>query len=162
VASKATLRREDASIFVQWGGQDVKRWVATAAIVLGLLGAYIAPAHADPTNSPNAFPFTITCDGMTYPVVGVSVEPGTPVLVTTSNVVLIPFSFDITLTNLTTGESMRFVDSKEAVNHAANASCSFNVTFPDPQTGETFRLVGSAEGLRTPPGRLDPADAQVV
>jgi hypothetical protein len=129
----------------------MKRWVATAAIVLGLLGAYIAPAHADPTNSPKAFPFTITCDGTTYSVVGVSVEPGTPVLVTTSNVVLIPFSFNITLTNLKTGQSMPFVDSKEAVNHAANATCSFDVTFTDPETGETFRLVGFAEGLRTPP-----------
>jgi hypothetical protein len=129
----------------------MKRWVTTAAMVLGLLGVSMAPAHADPINSPNAFPFTITCDGTTYSVVGVSVEPGTPVLVTTSNVVLIPFGFDITFTNLTTGESMHFVASKEAVNHAANASCSFDVIFTDPQTGETLRLVGFAEGLRTPP-----------
>jgi hypothetical protein len=27
----------------------MKRWVATAAMVLGLLGIYMAPAHADPT-----------------------------------------------------------------------------------------------------------------
>jgi hypothetical protein len=130
----------------------MKRWVATAAMVLALLGVSMAPAHADPTNAPNAVTFPITCDGTTYTVVGV---PGqgqwTPALVTTSNVVLIPFSFDITITNLTTGETFHQTVSKEAVNHAANATCSFAATFTDPQTGEMFSVVGTVEGLHAPP-----------
>src|SRR5215207_5929378 len=131
----------------------MKRWVATAAMVLGLLGVYMAPAHADPTNAPNAFPFTITCDGTTYTVVGV---PGqgqwTPALVTTSNVVLIPFSFDITVTNVSTGEIV-FQDafSKREADQAANETCTFAITATDPETGETFSIVGTVEGLRTPP-----------
>jgi hypothetical protein len=118
----------------------------------GLLGVSMAPAYADPTNAPNAVTFPITCDGTTYTVVGV---PGhgqwTPALVTTSNVVLIPFSFDITITNLTTGETFHQTVSKEAVNHAANATCSFATTFTDPQTGEMFSVVGTVEGLHAPP-----------
>jgi hypothetical protein len=31
----------------------MKRLVATAAMVLGLLGVMMAPAHADPINAPN-------------------------------------------------------------------------------------------------------------
>jgi|SRR5215207_1490422 len=130
----------------------MKRWLATAAIVLGLLGVAMAPAHADPTNAPNALSFTITCDGTTYSVVGV---PGqgmwTPALATTSNVVLIPFSFNITFTNLTTGETFPVVVSKEPVNQVANVSCSFTATATDPRSGEMFRIAGTVEGLRVPP-----------
>ena len=82
----------------------MKRWAATAAMLLVLLGVSMAPAHADPTNAPNSITFPITCGGTTYTVVGV---PGqgqwTPALVTNSNQVLIPTSFDITFTDLTTG-----------------------------------------------------------
>jgi hypothetical protein len=113
----------------------------------------MAPAHADPTNAPNALTFPITCDGTTYTVVGV---PGqgqwTPALVTTSNQVLVPFSFDITFTNLTTGETFHETVSKEPANHVANVSCSFAVTATDPATGEMFRIAGTVEGLRVPPG----------
>jgi hypothetical protein len=130
----------------------MKRWVATAAIVLGLLGVYMAPAHADPINAPNVEPFPITCDGTTYTVV---VVPGqgqwTPALVTTSNVVLIPFSFEFVVTNLTTGETETFAFSKPAADRAANVTCTFTSTETDPVTGETFRIVGTAEGLRAPP-----------
>jgi hypothetical protein len=53
---------------------------------LGLLGVYMAPAHADPINAPNVEPLDLTCDGTTYTV---AVAPGvglwTPALVTTSN-----------------------------------------------------------------------------
>jgi hypothetical protein len=129
----------------------MKRWAATAAIVLGLLGAYTAPAQADPINTPNALTFPITCDGTTYTVVGV---PGqgqwTPALVTTSNVVLVPFSFDITFTDLTTGESFHLTVSKEAVNQA-NATCTFAVTFTDPETGDMLRIAGTVAGLHVPP-----------
>ena len=129
----------------------MKRWAATAAIVLGLLGAYTAPAQADPINAPNALTFPITCDGTTYTVVGV---PGqgqwTPALVTTSNVVLVPFSFDITFTDLTTGETFHLTVSKEAVNQA-NATCTFAVTFTDPETGDMVSIAGTVAGLHVPP-----------
>jgi hypothetical protein len=131
----------------------MKRWLATAAMVLGLLGAYTAPAHADPTNAPNAFPFTITCDGTTYTVVGV---PGqgqwTPALITTSNQVLIPYSFDITVTNVSTGDIVfQETVSKPPADQVANVTCTFAFTDTDPETGETFSIVGTVEALRAPP-----------
>ena len=130
----------------------MKRWVTIAAIVLGLLGITMAPAHADPTNAPNTLTFPITCGGTTYTVVGV---PGqgqwTPALVTTSNVVLVPFSFDITFTDLTTGESFSFTVSKEAGNHLATQSCSFALTTTDPETGDLVSIAGTVQGLHVPP-----------
>jgi hypothetical protein len=130
----------------------MKRWVAIAAIVLGLLVVTMAPAHADPTNAPNALTFPITCGGTTYTVVGV---PGqgqwTPALVTTSNQVFIPFSFDITFTDLTTGETFSFAVSKEAGNHLATQSCSFGVTTTDPETGDLVSIAGTVEVVLTPP-----------
>ena len=129
----------------------MKRWVATAAMVLGLLGVYMAPAHADPINAPNAEPIVLTCDGTTYTVV---VVPGvgmwTPALVTTSNQVLIPLSFHITLTNVTTGEVV-FEDevSKAAASRAATTTCTFGETFTE--DGQTFVFEGVVEVLLTPP-----------
>ena len=121
----------------------MKRWVATAAIVLGLLGVSMAPAHADPTNAPNVEPFPITCDGTTYTVVVVPARGmWTPALVTTSNVVLIPFSFDITVTNLATGEIVfQEAVSKEPAERVATTTCQFEETFTE--DGVTFELVGS-------------------
>ncbi len=62
----------------------MRRWAATAARVLGVLGVSTAPAHADPLKAPNIEPFPITCDEMTYAAV---IAPGqgrwTPALVTT-------------------------------------------------------------------------------
>jgi streptogramin lyase len=130
----------------------MKRWVATAAIVLGLLGVAMAPAYADPTNAPNALTFPITCGSTTYTVVEV---PGgglwVPVLVTDSNQVLVPFSFDVTFVDLTTGETFPLEVSKEAGTHLATQSCSFDVTASDPETGEMFRFFGTVEVVLTPP-----------
>jgi hypothetical protein len=129
----------------------MKRWVATAAMVLALLGVTMAPAHADPTNAPNSLTFPITCGGTTYTVVGV---PGqgqwTPALVTDSNQVFIPFAFDITFTDLTTGETFSFAVSKQAGNHLTTMSCSFNVTTTDPETGDLIRISGTVEVVLTP------------
>jgi hypothetical protein len=129
----------------------MKRWVAIAAIVLALLGVSMAPAYADPTNAPNSLTFPITCDETTYTVVGV---PGqgqwTPALVTDSNQVFIPFSFDITFTDLTTGETFSFAVSKEAGNHLATQSCSFALTTTDPETGDLISIVGTVEVVLTP------------
>jgi hypothetical protein len=125
----------------------MKRWAATAAMLLALLGVLAAPAYADPTNAPNIEPFQITCGETTYTVVGV---PGrgawTPALVTDSNQVFIPFAFDVTFVDLTTGETDTFEVSKEAGSHLATQSCSFDVTFDD-----LFRVFGTVEVVLTPP-----------
>jgi hypothetical protein len=125
----------------------MKRWAATTAMLLALLGVAMAPAHADPTNVPNPFTFDITCGDTTYTVVGV---PGggqwTPALVTDSNQVLVPTSFDITFVDLTTGETDSVDVSKEAGNHLATQSCSFDVTVDD-----LFRIFGDVEAF-FPPG----------
>jgi hypothetical protein len=125
----------------------MKRWVAIAAMLLGLLGVLAAPAYADPTNAPNSLTFEITCGDTTYTVVGV---PGggqwTPALVTDSNQVLVPTSFDITFVDLTTGETFTVDVSKQAGNHLATQSCSFDVTVDD-----LFRIFGDVE-VFFPPG----------
>ena len=125
----------------------MKRWAAIAAMLIGLLGVLAAPAYADPTNAPNSLTFEITCGDATYTVVGV---PGggqwTPALVTDSNQVLVPTSFDITFVDLTTGETDSVDVSKEAGNHLATQSCSFDVTVDD-----LFRIFGDVE-VFFPPG----------
>ena len=125
----------------------MKRWAVIAAMLIGLLGVLAAPAYADPTNAPNSIQFEITCGDATYTVVGV---PGggqwTPALVTDSNQVLVPTSFDITFVDLTTGETDSVDVSKEAGNHLATQSCSFDVTVDD-----LFRIFGDVE-VFFPPG----------
>jgi streptogramin lyase len=125
----------------------MKRWAVIAAMLIGLLGVVAAPAYADPTNAPNSLTFEITCGDATYTVVGV---PGggqwTPALVTDSNQVLVPTSFDITFVDLTTGETDSVDVSKEAGNHLATQSCSFDVTVDD-----LFRIFGDVE-VFFPPG----------
>jgi hypothetical protein len=132
----------------------MKRWVATAAMVLALLGVAMAPAHADPINAPFVEPFDITCDGATYTVVvvpGARGAPWPPALVTTSNQVLIPFSFDITITNVATGEVV-FEEhvSREPADRVATTTCTFTQT--STEDGETFQLVGVVEELSQPLG----------
>ena len=130
----------------------MKRWVATAAMVLGLLGVYMAPAHADPINAPNVEPLDLTCDGTTYTV---AVAPGvglwTPALVTTSNQVLIPVSYEFTLTNLATGDIV-FQDavSREPAERVATTTCTFGETFTE--GGVTFEFSGVVEVLSQPLG----------
>jgi hypothetical protein len=130
----------------------MKRWAATTAMLLALLGVAMAPAHADPTNVPNPFTFDITCGDTTYSVVGV---PGggvwTPVLVTDSNQVLVLTSSDVTFTDLTTGETFTLEDSKEAGNHLATQSCSISITTTDPETGHLVSIEGDVE-VFFPPG----------
>jgi hypothetical protein len=128
----------------------MKRWVATAAMVLALLGISMAPAYADP---PNIEPFTITCDGTTYTAVVVVESEHVmwpPALVTTSNQVLIPFSFEFTLTNLATGETERESVSREPAERVATTTCTFGETFTE--DGVTFEFVGVVEVLSQPLG----------
>jgi hypothetical protein len=126
----------------------MKRWLATAAMVIGLLGVLMAPAHADPTNAPNAQPLELTCEnGATLDVV---VVPGrgnwTPALVTDSNQVIVPFSFDITVTNADTGEVVvHETTTKEPVNRVDTTTCQWSGTFEE--NGQTFEFVGIVEVL---------------
>jgi hypothetical protein len=126
----------------------MKRWVATAVMVLGLLGVAVAPAYADPTKAPHALTFPITCGGTTYTVVEV---PGSglwvPVLVTDSHQVIVPFAFDVTFVDLATGDTDSVQVSKKARNPLATQSCSFDVTV----TEEGFRFFGTVVVLLTPP-----------
>jgi hypothetical protein len=125
----------------------MKRWAATAAMLLALLGVSMAPAYADP---PNIEPFPITCNGVTYTVVTPGQGNWTPALVTTSNQVLIPFSFHITVTNVATGEVVFEEEvSKAAASRAATTTCTFGETFTE--DGQTFVFEGVVEVLLTPP-----------
>jgi hypothetical protein len=128
----------------------MKRWAVVAAMLIGLLGVLAAPAYADPTNAPNIEPFPITCDGVTYTVVTPGQGNWTPALVTTSNQVLIPFSFHLTVTNVATGEVVLEEEvSKAAASHAATTTCTFGETFTE--GGQTFVFEGVVEVLLTPP-----------
>ena len=101
-------------------------------------------------NAPNIEPFPITCDGVTYTVVTPGQGNWTPALVTTSNQVLIPFSFHITVTNVATGEVVLEDEvSKAAASHAATTTCTFGETFTE--GGQTFVFEGVVEVLLTPP-----------
>jgi hypothetical protein len=129
----------------------MKRWVATAAMVLALLGVAMAPAHADPMNAPWAEPFDITCDGTTYTVVAAGQGQWPPALVTTSNQVLIPFSFHFTVTNAATGEVVsEEAYSKKPADRVATTTCTFGDTFTE--DGQTFVFEGVVEALLTPVG----------
>jgi hypothetical protein len=131
----------------------MKRWVATATMLLGLVGVLAAPAYADPINAPHSLTFPITCDGTTYIAVGV---PGqgqwTPALASDSNTVLIPFAFDVTFTDLVTGEEFSNVVSKEAASHLPVVDCTFTIETIDPETGHAVRIEGAAAGFVTPRG----------
>lgn len=131
----------------------MKRWAAIAAMLLGLLGVAVAPAYADPINAPNSLTFPITCDGTTYTVVGV---PGrgqwTPALATDGNTVLIPFAFDVTFTDLVTGESFSNVVTKQAASHLPVVDCTFTIETIDLETGHAVRIEGTAAGFVTPRG----------
>ena len=129
----------------------MKRWAVIAAMLLALLGVTMAPAYADPTNAPDVVPFQITCGGTTYTVVGVPGRGGwTPALVSDSNQVFIPFSFDITITDLTTGE-VDTIDVSRSSGNVATQSCSFTLTTTDSDTGHLVSVVGDVVVLLTPP-----------
>lgn len=128
----------------------MKRWLAGTALVLGLLGGLLAPAAADPP-APEAIP--VTCDGTTYSIVtnrGQSLW--TPAFVTTSNVVLVPISIDLTFTDVTTGESEHVSDVKGAGVNPNAVSCTVDFTTTDPESGHVFTIKGSFTALVTPVG----------
>jgi len=122
-------------------------------MIVGVLGVSTAPTRADPVNAPSVQPFPITCAGTTFTVV---VVPGraswTPALVTTSNAVLVPFSIELTITSLATGESTNFAVSKHVADRTATTTCRFEQVFTNPQTGETHQVVGVLQVLSQPLG----------
>jgi hypothetical protein len=131
----------------------MKRWVVTAAMVLGLLGVYMAPAHADVTNNPNALPITVTCGGTTYPAVVVQGEGSwTPALITTTNGVLVPSGFEFTVTDLATGQIV-FQDAftkEPAERNPTTTTCTYQADII--QDGTTFRVEGTIVVVSGPLG----------
>jgi hypothetical protein len=65
--------------------------------------------------------------------------------------VFIPFSFDVTFTDLTTGETSSLVVSKQPANHQSTVTCTFDITSIDPETGHEVNVAGSGEALPAPP-----------
>jgi hypothetical protein len=129
----------------------MKRWLATAAMVLGLLGVLVAPAHADPTNAPGALTFTAVCDnGASYTVIGVpGGGQGTPGMVIEGNQVLVPFVLDVKVTDLDSGQVVfEFHVSREPAERTATTTCDLVSNFT--QDGVDFRLTGTAVVLSQP------------
>jgi hypothetical protein len=129
----------------------MKRWLACTALAIGLTAALAVPAAADPPSSAE-FPVPITCDDTTY-VIGFI--PGqadfTPALVTTSNQVVVPFEFDLTFTDLTTGESETETAQKGPGTNPNAVTCTIDFTSTDPETGHEFNIAGTVTALITPP-----------
>src|SRR5690242_11935647 len=113
----------------------MRRLLACAALAVGLVGTAAAPAAADPPSSAE-FTVPINCNGTTY-LVGFTPGNGefTPALVATNNQVLVPFSIDITFTDLTTGESDHQVSVKGVGSNPNTVSCTINYTASDPESG---------------------------
>jgi hypothetical protein len=118
--------------------------------MLGLVGTLATPAAADPPSSAE-FTVPITCDGTTY-VLGFIPGRGefTPALVTTSTQLLVPFAFDITFTDVTTGESDHETAVKGAGSNPNAVTCTINYTATDPESGDVFNIQGTVTALVTP------------
>ena len=130
----------------------MKRWLARTALVFGLLVSLATPAAADPP-SPEAIPIPVTCDDTTY-LIGFTPGRGafTPALVTTGNQVLVPFTVDLTFTDLTTGESEDVTDVKGAGQNPNAVTCTVDFTAVDPESGHLFNIQGSFTAVVTPVG----------
>ena len=129
----------------------MKRWLACTALAVGVTGALTVPAAADPPSSAE-FPVPITCDGTTY-VVGFLPGQGdfTPALVTTSNQVVVPFEFELTFTDLTTGESETDTVQKGPGTNPNAVNCTIDFTSIDPDTGHEFNIAGTVTAMIAPP-----------
>jgi hypothetical protein len=128
----------------------MQRWLARIALVFGLVGIMAGPAAADPPSSAE-FTVPITCDGTTYQI---GFIPGhgnfTPALVTTGTGVIVPFSFDLTFTDVTTGESEHETAVKGAGSNPDTVTCTINFTSTDPDTGHVFNIQGTVIALVIP------------
>jgi hypothetical protein len=128
----------------------MKRWLASSALTLGLVGAMATPAAADPPSSGNP-QIPVTCNGMTYTI---AIIPGrgqfTPALFADSTQLLVPFAFDLTYTDVTTGDSFHDTSVKGAGTNGNVVSCTIDVKLTDPETGHPFTIVGTVLALVTP------------
>jgi hypothetical protein len=120
--------------------------------MLGLAGGLAGPAAADPPSSAE-FAVPITCDGTTY-LIGFLPGQGefTPALVTTSTQVIVPIAFDLTFTDVTTGESEHEFAMKGAGSNPHAVGCTIDFTSTDPESGHVFNIQGTATVLVTPVG----------
>jgi hypothetical protein len=75
----------------------------------------------------------------------------TPALVTTSNQVVVPFEFDLTFTDLTTGESDTETAQKGPGTNLNAVTCTIDFTSTDPETRHEFNIAGTVTALITPP-----------
>lgn len=128
----------------------MKRLFASTALTVALVGAMAAPAAADPPSSAE-FTIPVTCDGTTY-LIGFIPGRGefTPALLADSTQVLVPFAFDLTFTDVTTGESEHDTSVKGAGKNGNAVSCTIDYTATDPETGDLFTIRGTVLGLVTP------------
>jgi hypothetical protein len=128
----------------------MKRFLACIALTLGLAGSLAAPATADPPSSAE-FTIPITCDGTTY-LIGFLPGQGefTPGLVATSTQVIVPIAFDLTFTDVTTGESEHESAVKGTGSNPNAVSCTIDFTSTDPESGHVFNIQGTATVLVTP------------
>jgi len=128
----------------------MRKRLTSIGLALGLVGTLAAPAAADP---PSAAEFTVPviCDGTTY-LLGFTPGRGefTPGLVSTSNQVLVPFTIDITFTDLTTGDSESSTMQKGGGTNPNAVNCTIDFTTTDPETGHLFNIEGTVIGLVTP------------
>jgi hypothetical protein len=118
--------------------------------MLGLAGVLATPAAADPPSSAE-FTVPVTCDGTTY-MLGFIPGRGefTPALVANGTQVVVPVAFDITFTNLTTGESEQETAVKGTGSNPNAVTCTINFTATDPETGEVFNIQDTVTALVTP------------
>jgi hypothetical protein len=130
----------------------MKRLLTCIALLLGLAGGFATPAAADPPSSAE-FTIPVTCDGATYLIGFLPSDAAfTPGLVTTSTEVLVPIAFNLTFTDLTTGESELESATKGPGSNPNAVNCTINFTFTDPESGHVFNIQGTAVVLVTPVG----------
>ena len=128
----------------------MKRLLACIALMLGLGGTLATPAAADPPSSAE-FTVPIICEGTTY-MVGFIPGRGefTPALVANGTQVVVPIAFDLTFTNVTTGESEPETAVKGPGSNPNAVACTIDFTSTDPETGDEFTIQGTATALVTP------------
>jgi hypothetical protein len=75
-----------------------------------------------------------------------------PAVVTTSTQVLVPIAFDLTFTDVTTGESEHESAVKGQGSNPNAITCTINFTSTDPESGHRFNIQGTVVVLVTPLG----------
>ena len=71
-------------------------------------------------------------------------------MVTTSTQVVVPIAFDLTFTDVTTGESEHEAAVKGPGTNPNAVNCTVDFTTTDPESGHVFSIQGTAVVLVTP------------